>query len=454
MDDRRAHVLSPLGVTQNAGVITDPRLVPLHVLLTLSWVLAAGMGAALLIVFFRSGLHPNLVYPAFLIAIFCALTLYMRRGWRPSKVDRDWVSNREAGALLALIMAFLTAFFVALGGILNPFVILLFAPVTVSATALSQKITGGLVLWAIGLLGLLTLTYLDLPWRNRTGAVDALILPLDYRAATWTALVISLVFLSLFLSWQADLNRRTARALEASRLALEREQTLANIGGLAAAAAHELGSPLATIAVTARDMADMLQDGDADDALIADANLLVEETLRCRKILTQLATPPDAAEAKGHAPFLAVDLEQIVMSAHKAHSQPNVRLQIIRDGADNISEPIPPRQGELVHSLSNIIQNAVQFARSEVRAIIAWDEQFLTLKIQDDGPGYSATVLEQLGQPYVKGPASERPSMGLGLFIASSLLRHAGAEVTFGNRSDGQIGAEVSLSWSLPISSS
>ena len=425
--------------------------------------MSAGQGAALLIVFFRAGLIGALALPLAVILVVCALALALNHGWRRWHRARDWLSNREAGLFLAMLMGLLAAFFALTGGILNPFVILVFAPVLVSATALSRRVTGALLLLALALLALITVTYLDLPWRNRTYGIDALILPLDYRAATWTALVISLVFLSLFVSWQADLARRTARALEASRQALEREQRLAHMGGLAAAAAHELGTPLATIAVTARDMADQLHDQEgADPSLIADATLLVEETLRCRNILTRLASPPDpldGADPDGHEAYLRLDLAQLICNAYAAHQDPNISLVIRRTGDPDTPEPHPPRQGELAQALGNIVQNAVQFARSEVRATLRWDRSSLHLLIQDDGPGFAPAILDRIGQPYLKdsetkGLSGERPSLGLGLFIAASLLRHAGVTLEFANRQDGASGAEVSLSWSFAESHS
>lgn len=436
-----------LGVKSPSSASSN--LVPVQTLLSLGWVLISGQAAALLMVFFRSGIHPTLGYSVLLIVAFAALNLSLQRAWRQDRENQGWISNRQAGTLLALFLGQLTLFFTFTGGVLNPFIILLFGPVTVSATALSRRMTSALILLAIALMALLTLVYIDLPWRNRTGALEALILPLDYRAATWTALVISLVFLSLFISWQSDLAKRTAHTLEASRLALEREQTLANVGGLAAAAAHELGTPLATIAVAAREMADVLTDQNADPSLIEDAQLLVEETARCRQIIASLAVPNSAA---GHEEFLRLDLGEILQRAVVTHGHEGITFIFHREGDPDMREPHPPRQPELIHGLGNIVQNAFQFAASSVTARLRWDAETLTLIIQDDGPGYPPAVLSRLGQPYVRGGDSGRPSMGLGLFIATSLLRHSGASTHFANRSDGTQGAEVSLTWDLPIS--
>ena len=445
--DRRTAFLSAF-VPSLTQAQTGQRLVALRILVALGWVLVAGQAASIMIVFFRSGAHMNLGFGLGVLALGFGFNLFMARAWRRRSADRAWVSVLEAGRILALHMGQTTGFLMVTGGVLNPFVILLLAPVSVSATALTRRLTARLVILAVVLISVLTVAYLDLPWRNSAGGVEALILPLDYRAATWTALVVSVVFFTLFISWQAELARRTTRSLDAARLALEREQTLASVGALAAAAAHELGTPLATIAVTARELADVLSEEGGDETLIADANLLVEETQRCREILTTLSKP-DTNAVTGHEAFISLSLEDILRQGAQAHNKAGHRFEIETEGQG--SQPHLTRQPELVHGLGNILQNAFQFATAEVRAVISWDATALRLTVIDDGPGYPPSLLDKLGQPYVQGAQSSRPSMGLGLFIATSLLRHGGAEVAFAN---GESGAEVTVSWVQPISGS
>ena len=446
--DRRTAFLSAF-VPSLTQASAGSRLVALRILVALGWVLLAGQAASILIVFFRSGPHMSLVFGLGVIGLGLLLTLSIARLWRVRRADRAWVSTVEAGWILAFYMTQTTGFLMVTGGVLNPFVILLLAPVSVSAIALTRRLTASLVVLATLLISILTVAYLDLPWRNSAGGVEALILPLDYRAAAWTALVVSVVFLTLFISWQAELARRTAQSLEAARLALEREQTLASIGALAAAAAHELGTPLATIAVTARDLADMLAEQDGDPGLVEDANILVEETERCRTILATLSDP-DAVAVQGHEPFINLSLEGILRQGAKVHNKKGHQFTVEIVGAG--SQPSLSHQPELVHGLGNILQNAFQFATTCVQARIVWDDAMVRLTITDDGPGYPPAILNQLGQPYVQGSKSTRASMGLGLFIAISLLRYAGAEVTFANQHTPNSGAEVSVSWRLPIS--
>ena len=426
------------------------RLVPLRIVTSLIWVMLGGQGASLAIVFFRSGTHPNLLYGLAVLAVLSLGGLYLQNWWRHASNNRAWITNGDAAWVLALLLIQTTLFLAVTGGVLNPFVVLLFAPIMVSATSLGKRATHGLVLLGIILLSLITFAYLDLPWRNRTGEIGSLILPLDYRAAIWTALVISLVFLTLFISWQSDLARKTTRAFEASRVALDRETALANIGGLAAAAAHELGTPLSTIAVTARELADMLSEQDAPPDMIEDAQLLVEETERCSQIIAQLSAP---AHGQGsHEPFLRRGLGDILDTLVKAQDRAHIAYTFTQDSQTGDAEPMLPSQAGLIHALANLVQNAFQFAHSQVQAHATWDESQLTLRLTDDGPGFPPGLIDRLGQPYVQGPKSDRPSMGLGLFIATSLLRHVQATVTFSTRSDGQRGAEVSVSWDLPIS--
>lgn len=404
------------------------------------------------IVFFRSGLHPNLAIALLVLSLLAGLTAYLQNFWRWGEADRAWMQEREAVRVLALILIQAMLYLSITGGVLNPFVILIFAPIIVSATTLGKRSTSALLLLGVALLSLLTVAYLDLPWRNRSGQIGALILPLDYRAAIWTALVISLVFLTLFISWQADLARKTTRAFEASRMALNREQALANIGGLAAAAAHELGTPLSTIAVTARELADMLGEQDAPADMIEDAQLLVDETERCSQIIAQLSSPNQVQGQGGHEPFLRTGLEDILTPLITAQDRSHIAFDFVIETQDGGKEPLVRSRPELSHALGNLVQNAFQFAQTQVEARVAWNDHRLILRLIDDGPGFPPGLIDRLGEPYVQGPKTSRPSMGLGLFIAKSLLAHGGADVAFSGRSDGKRGAEVSVSWALPIS--
>jgi two-component system sensor histidine kinase RegB len=232
-------------------------------------------------------------------------------------------------------------------------------------------------------------------------------------------------------------------ALSETQTALARAERLSALGGLAAAAAHELGSPLATIAVVAKEMA---RDVPKGSPLAADVNLLLEQSYRCRDILAQLSRQP--GESPGLEPGRFMRLSDYLAFVAEPYRVVGKDIQIDARPAETDSgspEPELERVPELVHALGTLVQNATQFARSTVQISAEWDTQRIHLVIEDDGPGFPPLLLDRLGEPYVSTRKGESGHMGLGLFIAQTLLGRFGAVMRFANRSNG--GARVEVDW-------
>jgi two-component system sensor histidine kinase RegB len=426
----------------------------LRTLLTIRWIAVLGQLTALLVV--QVGLEFSVpVLPAALaIAASAFLNLFAAVGHRGTV----WLDDTRAGAYLGFDLAQLAILLGITGGLNNPFVVLLLAPVVVSAATLSRHVTAILAGAAVLLVTALGLWSLPLPWRE-TGFV----LPDVYRAGIWFSLVLAIVFLALYVSSLAKEARQMADALSATQMALAREQRLSALGGLAAAAAHELGSPLGTIAVVAREIErELPTDLPQDSHLRSDIRLLQEETRRCRDILAELAARPDedAESAEGN-PYNRIPLSTLVETAAAPFLRDRIDFQVVLIPPDELSdEPVVPRLPEAVHGLGTLIQNAIQFARSRVEAEIAWTDERLVLRLADDGPGFEEAVLGALGDPYVStggrgraGAAKGEKHMGLGIFIAQTLLERTGARLGFANRvrergkPGGLGGAEVVVTW-------
>jgi two-component system sensor histidine kinase RegB len=236
-----------------------------------------------------------------------------------------------------------------------------------------------------------------------------------------------------------------SNALAASQLALSREQQLAALGGLAAAAAHELGSPLGTIAVVSREIA---RDLVPDSPIFDDVELLISETARCRDILAELSKSSANRDDRA-SPFAMLPLHALIEAAAERHQQDHVRFSFSVSQSGNTAEKLEPvvsRSPEIIHGLGNIFQNAVQFARSTVYISTAWDADKITVTIRDDGPGFPSGLIERLGEPYLSSRARVGDHMGLGVFIARTLLQRSGAVITFDNYRTG--GAVVDILWS------
>lgn len=412
----------PPGPTQSVRV-------RLRTLVFVRWLAIAGQAAALLTVHFWLGhelpLHPTLAAVTASGLLNLTLTIY-----RPAAR----LGDRAAAVLLAWDLVQLAALLYFTGGLTNPFALLLLAPVIVSATILSRRSTVLLCLLGIALATLLASWHEKLPW-----PAPGLEFPGLYVSGLWTALTLGAIFLAAYVGSVAIESRQMSDALAATQMALAREQRLSALGALAAAAAHELGSPLGTIAVIAREFA---HDLPKDSEFGADAALLLKETARCRDILARLAARP---EDDSGVPFARLPLAALLERAAAPYAREGVSFAVRAHGEGGASEPDVANLPELIHGLGNLIQNAVQFARSQVDIEIGWDERWVTVSITDDGPGFPTAIIERLGEPYLSTRSAEGDHMGLGVFIACTLLERTGAKVEFANRPTG--GASVTVRW-------
>lgn len=330
------------------------------------------------------------------------------------------------------------------GGIHNPFALLMLAPVTISATVLRRRMTIFLSLVAIGLITLVTFYYVPL----RTAEGIALALPPLFKFGTWLAIVIGVVFMGFYAHRIASEIHSMSRALLATQMALAREQKLTDLGGVVAAAAHELGTPLATIKLVSSELMEELKD---QPALREDVALIRDQADRCRDILHDMGRAGKDDRHLHQAP-----LESVLREAAEPHMErgKTLRFQLLAKER----QPAILRRPEIIHGLRNLIQNAVDFAAQTVWIDLEWSTSQITVRIADDGPGYPPQVIGRIGEPFVRKRRSEeertlRPEyegMGLGLFIAKTLLERTGAKLHFANAAaptGERCGAIVEVTW-------
>ncbi len=359
---------------------------------------------------------------------------------RLSEVDAFLSLLFDLGQLVALL--YLT------GGLENPFSLFLLAPVTISALTLSIWTTVALGAFAIAAATLLSFEHIELI--RYDGA------PLDpdlLTAGFFTAIAIGAGFQAVYARRIAADNHAMTTALAATQMALEREQRLSAIGAMAAAAAHELGTPLATIKVAASELRKELADR---PDLSEDAELIAEQAARCREILAQLSAlrkeprdheletaPITAVIEEAAAPHLDRGVE-IVMRVNGAPASFDAVGAKVGGALRPPPQPRASRRPEVIQGLRNLIQNAVDFADGAVWIDVETDEGGVSIEIGDDGPGFAYDILARLGEPYAT--TRERPreadgvgeddgyvGMGLGVFISKTLLERTGAEITFFN---------------------
>jgi two-component system sensor histidine kinase RegB len=399
--------------------------VRLRTLVLVRWIAIAGQLVTVLVVAFGIGvalpLNPLLGAIAASAALNLALAL-----WGPAAR----IGERGTAFLLAWDVLQLSILLYFTGGLANPFALLLLAPVTISATILSRVST--VALCALSIVATTVIAVharpLDLPGPD-------LELPSLLLAGTWTALTLGSIFLAAYAGSVAAESRRMLGALAAMQAALAREQRLSAVGALAAATAHELGTPLGTIAVVAREIARELP---PDDPLADDARLLIQEAARCRDILAELATKPGDDEA---GPLARPPLAAIVETAAAPHARPGIALRPrARRGRAADDAPAGARARARQPAAERAAVRAPRGGGADRRGSRGVD-----LTIEDDGPGFPPAILDRLGEPYLSGRSERGESMGLGVFIAVNLLQRTGAMLSFANRPEG--GARVVVRW-------
>ncbi|MBO6781959.1 MAG: ActS/PrrB/RegB family redox-sensitive histidine kinase [Alphaproteobacteria bacterium] len=420
--------LSPPGGQHPAA-----RQVRLRTLIWIRWIAIAGQLAALLTVQFVLGW--DLPIDAALGAVGASVLINVVMTFR--RPARGRLGELEVAVYLAFDIAQLAVLLYLTGGLGNPFSLLFLGPVTASATILSRQSTAILAVFVILAASVLSFHHLPLPWE-----APGLQLPPVYLGGLWTALVVGTLFLAGFVSSVAAEVRAMSDALAAIQLALAREQELSAVGALSAAAAHELGSPLATIAVTAKELA---RDVPADSPYWEDIRILREEVDRCRDILAGLGRAPETWEPGD--PMATAMFSDLVAAAAERHRRDGIAIDILAAAVDDSPEPLVRRSPELLHGLGNVIQNAVQFGQRAVSIEVSWDESEARVEVRDDGPGFSPGILDRIGEPYISMRGDGH--MGLGIFIAQSLLERTGAMLRFANARDaGRVsGAEVVIRW-------
>jgi len=410
-------------------------------LVSLRWMAIAGQIAALAFVYFILKFDFPALYCLLFIGLSILFNIVIIVG---APLDRR-ITNFEAGAQLFFDVLQVTALLYLTGGMANPFVLLLLAPAVVAAKTLNRYVFGIVAITVTVVSLLLLQDSLPLPWYEGANIE----LPRLYLYGGWLALVVGMLFTASY-TWRATAQtRRMTGALAASEQVLAQEKKLAALGGLAAAAAHELGTPLATMQIVAKEIS--LSAG-KNAELKEDADLLLSQTARCRDILKGLADRGDKGDVVHDQLDLTVLIQEITAPFTDLEKEISITIQLPDNDTEGRSEiPVFRRHPELVFSLTNIIENAVDFAVREVRIIGGWDDNTISIQVLDDGPGFSASVLSKLGEPYISERTSRNHKaggLGLGVFIAKTLVSRIGGNVVFANQDVG--GAAVVLSW--PIS--
>ena len=412
------------------------RHVRLDTILRLRWLAALGQLAAIFIV--AQGLEFDVpVIPCVaIIGLSAAVNLALQIAFNPMQR----LEPVYAAALLALNIVELAGLLFLTGGLQNPFSFLFLAPVLISATALPIRLTIALGVLAVACASALVFLHLPLPWDSD----DPLVLPPIYLLGVWLSILLAIGVTSLYAFQVTEEARKLSDALAATELVLTREQHLTQIDGLAAAAAHELGTPLSTIFLIARELEKSVHD---NDHLAADLTTLREQAQRCRDILAKITQLSSSG-----APFDRMPLSTLIEESVAPHRDFGVAIKV-RLAVAATREPVGARNPAILYGVGNILENAVDFARTTVEVNAWWNADTVEIVISDDGPGIAPDMLKRIGEPYLSRrrgtdeDQSEHSGLGLGIFIARTLLERTGAKVSFSNRTFPDHGAVVQIAW-------
>lgn len=423
---------SPEGMTDT----TSPSVVPkdrstwvrLRTLILLRWLAITGQITTIAVAsqVLNLTLNYGLLYMA-IGASFIANTIAMF-----VYPENKRLSENEAMLTLMFDVSQLAFLLYLTGGLNNPFALLILAPVTISAATLRLRSTIGLGAVAMCLVSLVA--FIHVPLRTDQGFI--LRMPEVLVFGFWCAIIIGVIFLGAYAYRVTGETNSMSEALLATQMALAREQKLTDLGGVVAAAAHELGTPLATIKLVSQELAEELD----DPILKEDAELIRDQTDRCRDILRSMGRA-----GKDDLHLKTAPLATVVREAADPHAQRGKTLHFDVSPAPGGSneQPTIQRQPEIIHGVRNLVQNAVDFAEANVWIDLHWTDEVILIRIIDDGEGYPTHLLGRIGDPFVRKRKtqsdSRRPGyegMGLGLFIAKTLLERTGAELSFANGSD------------------
>lgn len=432
--DEALFTLAPEGLGSAQSALGRTRL---RTFITLRWLAVAGQTIAVLFVAFVLKFELPLALCLSIIAASAWLNVFLTVAFQSQRLTAGW----EAVLQLAFDTVQLAALITLTGGLENPFLLLLVAPVTVAALSLQPWRAFLIAMLALVLAAIMPFAAWPLPW------VDGgqLVLPSLFEWGQFTALAVGVVFFALSAGRVSQDEARLVRALDAASVVMAKEQRLSALGAMSAMTAHELGTPLATIHLVSRELVNDLSDGDPH---IDDLTLIAEQAERCRGILNTIR---DAREATDiiHA---QMPIQALVEEAAAPHHGLGVDVSVIAKPGEDAepTQPILTRSPEILHAIGAFVENAVSFADTQVTVTASWTPQQIIITVTDDGPGFAADVIPKLGEPYVSQRGEAQlggGDMGLGFFIAKTLIERTGGRIATRNRTPPRTGAVVQAAW-------
>lgn len=379
-------------------------------LINLRWIAVLGQTITCLVVdnFFGFQLPWLEILLTILALIISNLFLYPRYSVN-SRLSETSTTFVIAGDILQLaLLIFFT------GGLSNPFVVLFITPIAITVTSLPIRSTSILIILTI--IFITILGFFNYPLEND---LTNLFVPPIFILGMWVSLFVTILFLSFYAGGLTDESRKISAALKVAENLLVREKNLSSLDGLAAAAAHHLGTPLGTISLIANELKN---DDGVNESAKKDLMILSQEVDKCKKILGSLGEKPSSDDDL----ITKIELQALLEELCELIKIKEIKFSInFNEGDLGIKEILLTRRSELLLGLANIIENAADFAKSTVELNVSKKDKFINLEINDDGKGFSSSILSRIGDPYVSSrskSSNNRDGLGLGFFISKTLL--------------------------------
>ena len=400
-------------------------------LMSLRWVAAIGQTITCLVVdyFFGFQLPWIEILLTILALIISNLVLYLRYS------NNNRLSETATTVVIAgdILQRALLIFFT--GGLSNPFVVLFITPIAITVTSLPIRSTSILIILTI--IFITILGSFNYPLEN--SLLDLSVPPI-FILGMWVSLFVTILFLTFYAGGLTDESRKTSAALKVAENLLVREKNLSSLDGLAAAAAHHLGTPLGTISLIANELKN---DDSINESAKKDLMILSEEVDKCKKILGSLGEKPSSDDDL----ITKIELQALLEELCELIKVKEIEFSITFENDDSgIKEVLLKRRSELLLGLSNIIENAADFAQSIVELNVSQNGKVINLEISDDGKGFSNSILSRIGDPYVSTRSNSSDGgdgLGLGFFISKTLLERLDITIQAYNKPYPKNGAVV-----------
>ena len=395
-------------------------------LIKIRWIAIGGQLCAILTVFFYFKINFPIIICLCIIFLSIITNIY---SFFINKIN-NYLTDKEAFYFLLFDTIQLSILLFLTGGIYNPFSLLLIAPLIISASYLPIVYSIGLLFLSICGVLIISNFYFPINWNEN------FIVPKFFTYGLTLSLIISLIFLSVYVYLFANSSRRISQALLEARVALDNQKKLSEIGSLSAAAVHELSTPLNTIFLILNDLRNE-ENVKNNHYIKKEIDLLKSQADRCRNILLTLSRNPENLKDSF---FDKTTISNLVKLNFDKFNNKKIKLKLnLISGKE---EPLILFKDELLYGIGNIIQNAIQYAVSVLIIDIIWDKNLLIIVIKDDGIGFKNELLDQIGKPYI---SKQSKGMGLGIFIAKNLIENIGGSISFSNKKEGGASVEIKI---------